>query len=136
MSERIDKYLWSVRLFKTRSSAAEACKGNKVLVNDATAKPSREIRTGDIISIRRMPVVYRYRVLELINNRQPAKNVPLYLQNITPPEELAKLEMAAMGNFAVRDRGMGRPTKKERRDIEELLEGFSAFPEEEDSPDL
>lgn len=121
---RIDKWLWSVRLFKTRSDAAEACKGNRVLVNGATVKPSREVRAGEVVSVRKMPVVYSFRILEPVANRQPAKNVPRYIEDVTPQEELDKLELARAGAFAVRDRGMGRPTKKERRDIEELLEDF------------
>ncbi len=118
---RIDKWLWSVRLFKTRSDAAEACKSNRVLIDGKPIKPSREVRVGEVVSIRKMPVVYSFRILELVANRQPAKNIPRYIEDITPQEELLKLEMARAGAFAVRDRGMGRPTKKERRDIEELL---------------
>lgn len=126
---RIDKWLWSVRLFKTRTDAAEACKGNRVLVNGATVKPSREVRAGEVVSVRKMPVrkmpvVYSFRILELVANRQPAKNVPRYIEDVTPQDELDKLALARAGAFAVRDRGMGRPTKKERRDIEELLEDF------------
>lgn len=121
---RIDKWLWAVRLFKTRSAAAEACKNNRVMVNGATVKPSRELRTGEVVAVRRMPVVYSFRVLELVANRQPARNVGRYIEDVTPPEELLKLEMARAGAFAVRDRGMGRPTKKDRRDIEELLAEF------------
>lgn len=119
---RIDKWLWAVRLFKTRGLAAEACKANRVLVNGAAVKPSREIKIGDEVSVKRLPVLYSFRVLELVTNRQPAKNVTIYRQDITPPEELAKLEMMAAGAFGVRDRGMGRPTKKDRRDIEEMLD--------------
>jgi ribosome-associated heat shock protein Hsp15 len=121
---RIDKWLWSVRLFKTRSDATEACKNNRVTVNGAVVKPSKEVRVGEVVSVRRMPVVYSFRVLELVANRQPARNVPRYIEDVTPPEELLKLEMARAGAFAVRDRGAGRPTKKERRDIEELLAEF------------
>ncbi|MDE5944778.1 MAG: RNA-binding S4 domain-containing protein [Rikenella sp.] len=121
---RIDKWLWAVRLFKTRSAAAEACKNNRVLVNGAVVKPSREVRTGEVVAVRRMPVVYSFRVLELVANRQPARNIGRYIEDVTPPEELIKLEMARAGAFAVRDRGMGRPTKKDRRDIEELLAEF------------
>lgn len=121
---RIDKWLWAVRLFKTRSAAAEACKNNRVMVNGATVKPSRELRTGEVVAVRRMPVVYSFRVLELVANRQPARNVGRYIEDVTPQEELLKLEMARAGAFAVRDRGMGRPTKKDRRDIEELLAEF------------
>ena len=89
MSEvRLDKYLWAVRVFKTRSDAADAIRNNRVLVNDAYAKPSREVKEGDIISVKRMPVTYRYKVLELVSSRQGAKNVPQYCLNITPQEEL------------------------------------------------
>ncbi|WP_298064439.1 S4 domain-containing protein [uncultured Rikenella sp.] len=129
---RIDKWLWSVRLFKTRSDAAEACRCNRVLVNGTAVKPSREVRTGEVVSVRRMPVVYSFRIRELVATRQPAKNVPRYIEDVTPPEELDKMEMARAGAFAVRDRGMGRPTKKERRDIEELLEGFGDDSDEAD----
>lgn len=122
---RIDKWLWAVRLFKTRTDAAEACKANRVLVNGATVKPSREVKVGEVIAVRRMPVVYSFRILELVANRQPARNVPQFIEDVTPQEELDKMDMARAGAFAVRDRGMGRPTKKERRDIEELLDEFS-----------
>ena len=92
MSEvRLDKYLWAVRVFKTRSDAADAIRNNRVMVNDAYAKPSREVKQGDIISVKRMPVTYRYKVLELVSSRQGAKNVPQYCLNITPQEELDKL---------------------------------------------
>lgn len=121
---RIDKYLWAVRIFKTRSDAAEAVRNNRVLVNDKTCKPSREIRVGDEITVKRMPVTYRYRVLDYVSNRQPAKNVPLYCLNITPQEELDKLTAPHETIFVFRERGAGRPTKKERRDIDSLMEGF------------
>jgi len=119
---RIDKYLWAVRLFKTRSEAADACKSNKVKVNGVEAKASRDIKLGDVISLRKLPVIYTYKVLVLIENRQPAKNVPLYIENITPEEELAKLEKRNIGVFVRRDPGTGRPTKKERREIDKLFE--------------
>lgn len=118
---RIDKWLWAVRLFKTRSLATEACKANRILIGDVPIKPSREIRVGELVWIKRPPVVYRFRVLALPANRLPAKEVEAYREDITPPEELLKLDMATSGAFAVRDRGTGRPTKKERRDLEELL---------------
>lgn len=127
---RIDKWLWSVRLFKTRSDAAEACKSNRVLVNGVTVKPAREVKVGEVVSVKKMPVVYSFRIIELVANRQPAKNVPRYMEDVTPPEELLKLEMARAGAFAVRDRGAGRPTKKERRDMEELLAEFEEWDEE------
>ncbi len=129
---RLDKWLWSVRLSKTRSDAAELCKGGRVLVNDTPAKASREVQSGDEISVRRMPVVFRYKALELPASRMAAKNLGPYIANITPAAELAKLEMASLGAFAIRDRGAGRPTKKERRDIEGMLDDFSFSPGDED----
>lgn len=119
---RIDKWLWAVRLYKTRGLAAEACKANRIWVNGAPVKPSREVKAGDTVQVRRMPVVYSFRVLSPVSARQPAKDVPLYAQNVTPQEELDKL-LVATTVFVRRDRGTGRPTKKERREIDELMEG-------------
>ncbi|MEG1405723.1 MAG: S4 domain-containing protein [Alistipes sp.] len=119
---RLDKYLWAVRIFKTRSDAAEAIRTNKVLVNDAFAKPSREVRIGDRISVRRQQVTYAFKVVDLVTSRQPAKNVPLYCLNITPQEELDKLNIPRETIFVSRDRGTGRPTKKERRDLDDLMD--------------
>ena len=131
MSEvRLDKYLWAVRVFKTRSDAADAIRNNRVLVNDAYAKPSREVKEGDVISVKKMPVTYRYKVLELVSSRQGAKNVPQYCLNITPQEELDKLTVPRETIFVFRERGTGRPTKKERREIDALMDGFY-FDEEE-----
>ena len=121
---RLDKYLWAVRVFKTRSDAADAIRNNRVLVNDAYAKPSREVKEGDIISVKKMPVNYRYKVLELVSSRQGAKNVPQYCLNITPQEELDKLTVPRETIFVFRERGTGRPTKKERREIDALMDGF------------
>lgn len=126
----MDKYLWAVRVFKTRSDAADAIRNNRVLVNDAYCKPSREVKIGDIISVKKMPVVYKYKVLELVSSRQPAKNVPIYALNITPEEELQKLSVPKETIFVFRDRGMGRPTKKERRELDSLMDGI--FYDEED----
>ena len=131
MSEiRLDKYLWAVRVFKTRSDAADAIRNNRVMVNDAYAKPSREVKEGDIISVKKMPVTYSYKVLELVSSRQGAKNVPQYCLNITPQEELDKLTVPRETIFVFRERGTGRPTKKERREIDALMDGFY-FDEEE-----
>ncbi len=127
---RLDKYLWAVRVFKTRSDAADAIRNNRVLVNDAYAKPSREVKEGDIISVKRMPVTYSYKVLALVSSRQGAKNVPQYCLNITPQEELDKLTVPRETIFVFRERGTGRPTKKERREIDALMDGFY-FDEEE-----
>lgn len=124
-STRLDKWLWAVRIFKTRSDAAEACRTNKVLINEAFTKPSREVKVGDTVTVKRMPVVYSFRVLNLVSSRQPAKNVPDYAENITPQEELDKLHIPKLTLFVQRDRGMGRPTKRDRREIDTLMEGIS-----------
>ncbi|GHV01341.1 heat-shock protein Hsp15 [Bacteroidia bacterium] len=124
MDVRLDKWLWAVRVFKTRSDAAEACRNNKVQVGGASAKPSREVRVGDVVSVRKMPVVYSYRVLELVSSRLPARDVPRYAMDVTPPEELARLAVPRETIFVTRDRGTGRPTKKERRDIESLIDNL------------
>ena len=121
---RLDKYLWAVRIVKTRSDAADAIRQNRVLVNDAYAKPSREVKVGDMISVRRERVHYSYKVLDLVSSRQPAKNVPMYCLNCTPQEELDKLNVPHETIFVFRERGMGRPTKKDRRNIDALMDGF------------
>ena len=121
---RLDKYLWAVRVFKTRSDAADAIRQNRVLVNDAYAKPSREVKVGDMISVRRERVHYSYKVLDLVSSRQPAKNVPMYCLNCTPQEELDKLNVPHETIFVFRARGMGRPTKKDRRNVDALMDGF------------
>ena len=122
MAVRIDKFLWCVRLYKTRSDATDAVKNNKVLLDGNTIKPSKEVVVGNVISIKKPPVTYSFRIKDLIANRQGAKLVNLYIDNVTPEEELKKLELAALESFAVRDRGAGRPTKRDRRDIETFLE--------------
>ena len=133
---RLDKYLWAVRIFKTRSDAADAIRQNRVMVNNAYAKPSREVKIGDMITVRRERVTYSYKVIDLVSSRQPAKNVATYCLNCTPQEELDKLTIPHETIFVFRDRGTGRPTKKERRDIDALMDGFyfddEAFDEDED----
>lgn len=109
---RLDKYLWAVRVFKTRSDATDAIRNNKVTVNGSAAKPSREVKVGDVIAVRKMQVTYSYRVLDLVSSRQPAKNVPLYCLNITPQEELDKLSIPRETIFVFRDRGTGRRPKR------------------------
>lgn len=125
MDVRIDKWLWAVRIFKTRSDAAEACRTNRVLVDGAFTKPSREVKTGSVISVRKGIVNYSYRVVDLVSSRQPAKNVSMYAEDITPREELDKLNVPRETVFISRDRGSGRPTKKERRQMDELMHGLS-----------
>ena len=120
----MDKYLWAVRVFKTRSDAAEAIRNNRVSVNGAYAKPSREVKAGDTITVRRTMITYTYRVVALVSNRLPAKDVPQFCANITPQSELDKLNMPHETIFMFRERGTGRPTKKERRDIDTMMEGM------------
>lgn len=124
-SIRLDKYLWAVRVFKTRSDAAEAIRNNRVSVNGSFAKPSREVKAGDEISVRRTMITCRYSVIEPVSNRQPAKNVAQYCADITPQSELDKLNVPHETIFVFRERGTGRPTKKERRDIDSMMEGMS-----------
>ena len=121
-SVRLDKYLWAVRIFKTRSDAADAIRNNKVTVNGAYAKPSREVKIGDRVEVKRAMITYTYLITELVANRQPAKNVPQYCQNITPQSELEKLNIPRETIFVFRERGTGRPTKKERREIDAVME--------------
>ena len=116
---RIDKYLWAVRLYKTRTLASEACKKGKITVDDMPAKPSRTITSGDVIEVKKMPVIYSYRVKDPIEKRVGAKIVDQYVENITSQDELQKLDMQD-DFFVKRDRGAGRPTKKERRLLDDL----------------
>ena len=121
---RLDKYLWAIRVYKTRSDAADACKAGRVKVNGMEAKASRELREGDVLAVRKLPVTYTYKIIQLVENRQPAKNVPLYAENLTPPEELSKLDKQNVTVYIQRDRGTGRPTKKERREIDRLQDSL------------
>jgi ribosome-associated heat shock protein Hsp15 len=122
---RIDKYLWSIRVYKTRTEATDACKGGKVRVNGADTKPSKTVKKGDTIVARKGAVVYTYKVLELVDKRQGAKLVSQYAENLTPEEELAKLRAPVETFFLKRDRGAGRPTKKDRRQMDELWSNLS-----------
>lgn len=131
---RIDKYLWAIRAFKTRSEAADACKGNRVKVNDADAKPSRTVKIGDRIEVRKAAVHYSWRVIGLIENRVGAQLVPQYAENLTPQSELDKLKAPVETFFVKRDRGAGRPTKKDRRTIEEMWDGIDFNTDLPDDP--
>jgi ribosome-associated heat shock protein Hsp15 len=116
---RADKFLWAVRLFKTRSLATEACKKGRILIDDIEIKPSRTVKKGDLIILKKPPLNYRYRVVDYPKNRVSAKLVENFIEDLTSEEELAKLEMGD-SFFIKRDRGTGRPTKKERRFIDKL----------------
>lgn len=124
---RIDKWLWAVRLFKTRSIAIEACKKGRISIKGVTIKPSRMVKTGDIIEVRRPPITYSFEVLNLAENRMGAKLVPEFMKDVTPPSQLEILELSRMSGFVDRARGSGRPTKKDRRELEQFTEDFSYF---------
>ena len=126
---RIDKYLWSIRVYKTRTEATTACNGGKVRLNGADTKPSKSVKVGDTIVVRKGPVTYTFKVLQLIDKRQGAKLVPQYAENLTPEEEMAKLHAPVETFFLKRDRGAGRPTKKDRRQMDDLWEFLSDVPD-------
>jgi ribosome-associated heat shock protein Hsp15 len=117
---RIDKWLWAVRLFKTRTLATEECKKGRVTIEGISVKPSRLPKIGDIIKVRKNPVTYSYKVLGITGKRVGAKLVHEFVLDMTPPEELKILEMRQQMNSFERDRGTGRPTKKDRRDLDRL----------------
>ena len=118
---RVDKYLWAMRIYKTRSIAADACKNGRISMNGVQLKPSRTFKTGDMFNVRKGLITYTFKVLQLTENRLGAKLVPEYMQDCTDPKKLELLELARMAGNGSRDRGMGRPTKKDRRDIEVFM---------------
>lgn len=120
MEARIDKWLWAARIFKTRSMAAAACKKGQVSIKGSQIKPSRMIKEGDVIEVRKSPVTFSFRVKQAIEKRVGAKLVPEILENVTPPEQYEILEMSRISGFVDRARGTGRPTKKDRRSLEEF----------------
>ncbi len=123
MEERIDKWLWAMRVFKTRTIATEACKKGRITVGPdggVEVKPSRSIKVGDIINVRKPPVTYTFRVLKLSQNRLGAKLVPDYMENITPQSQYDLLEVVKISGFVDRRKGLGRPTKKEGRELEKF----------------
>ena len=124
MEVRIDKYLWAIRAFKTRTEAADACKGGKVKVGDNNAKPSRAVEAGDVLTVRKGVVTYTYKVIQPTEHRVGAALVPQFAENLTPQEELDKLRAPVESFFVTRDRGTGRPTKKDRREIERLWDAL------------
>lgn len=129
---RIDKWLWAVRLFKTRSLAAEACKKGRVMMQGNPVKPSRNVKVGDLIIVKRNPVLFSFEVLALSENRMGAKLVAGYMKNVTTPDQLELYELGLIQQKNNRDKGLGRPTKKERRDIDDFFEPYFLDDEEED----
>ncbi|MBQ9287107.1 MAG: RNA-binding S4 domain-containing protein [Bacteroidaceae bacterium] len=121
MEARLDKWLWAARIFKTRTIAADACKKGRVMIGGIQQKPSKMIKEGEVIQVRKPPVTYSFKVLKCIQNRVGAKLVPEVLENVTTPDQYELLEMNRISGFVNRARGMGRPTKKDRRDLDDFI---------------
>lgn len=119
---RIDKWMWATRIFKTRTIAADACKKNRVMIGGVNMKPSRMVKVGDVIQVRKPPITYSFEVLALTDRRMGAKLVPNYLKNVTTPDQYEILEMNKISGFVNRAKGLGRPTKKDRRELEQFTE--------------
>ncbi|QIK55961.1 RNA-binding S4 domain-containing protein [Dysgonomonas sp. HDW5B] len=119
---RIDKWLWAVRLFKTRTLAVEACKKGRIMIHGTNIKASRMIRVGDVIQIKKPPITYSFKVLDLSEKRMGAKLVPEFMEDATPQSEYDILELSKVSGFIDRDRGAGRPTKKDRRDLVDFID--------------
>ena len=122
MEARLDKWLWAARIFKTRSIAADACKNGRVTIGGVKQKASKMIKEGYIIEVRKPPITYSFKVLKASQNRVGAKLVPEVLENVTAKEQLELLEMNRIGGFIGRARGTGRPTKKERRELDDFIQ--------------
>lgn len=122
MEARLDKWLWAARIFKTRTIAADACKNGRVMIDGVKMKPSRMIKEGDVLQVRKTPVTYSFKVLKAIQNRVGAKLVPEVLENVTTPDQYELLEMNRISGFVGRARGTGRPTKKERRELDDFVQ--------------
>ena len=123
-SIRVDKYLWAIRVFKTRSDATDACNGNKVKVAGVNAKPSKAVKAGDVLEIRKGPALFSSRVLKVAENRMGAQLVPEFAEDLTPESERAKLHAPRETVVLQRDRGTGRPTKRDRRQLEEVMDSL------------
>ena len=127
MEARIDKWLWAARIFKTRSLAADACKSGRITLNGAQVKPSRTVKEGDEVGVKKSPVTYTFRVKQAIEKRVGAKLLPDILEDITTPEQYEILEMQRISGFVGRAKGTGRPTKKDRRALDEFAEDTPVF---------
>ena len=135
-SARIDKWLWAVRIFKTRSVAADAIKNSRVTIGNNNVKPSHVIKAGDIINVKKPPVTYSFKVLACIEQRVGAKLIPQVYENVTDPKQYELLEMSRISGFVDRARGTGRPTKKDRRAIDAFVEpALFGFDDEDDWED-
>jgi ribosome-associated heat shock protein Hsp15 len=127
---RIDKYLWSIRLFKTRSLATEACRAGRVKKDGTNIKASYEVKVGEIYQVSKSVEKKTIKVLDLLYTRVDAKKAILAYADLTPPEETAKYKSMFHSPVLTRDRGTGRPTKKDRREIDDLSESFFEDDEE------
>lgn len=123
-SVRIDKYLWAIRVFKTRTESADACNGNKVKIGGVNAKASKAVKIGDVLEIRKGAVLLTYKILQLTENRMGASLVPDFAMDLTPESEKAKMHAPRETVLVSRDKGSGRPTKKERRTLDALMDSF------------
>lgn len=131
--ERVDKWLWDTRIFKTRSIATDACKKGRIAVDGVTVKPSRTVKIGDKISVRKPPVTYTFEVIGLTEARVGAKLVPNFLKNLTTRDQYELLDMVRISGFVNRQKGLGRPTKKEGRELAQFTEmSFSEFDFDDD----
>lgn len=134
---RIDKWLWATRVYKTRSIATDQCKRGRVTIAGMNVKPSRPIKVGDVIEVKKSPVTFKFEVLALLDNRVGARLVPNYLKNLTTPDQYELLEMVRIGGFVNRQKGLGRPTKKDGREIKEFTdEAFFGFDDWDDENSL
>lgn len=126
---RVDKWLWATRVFKTRTIATEACKKGRVSISGINVKPSRPLKVGEIVDVRKPPVTYSFRVKALAENRMGAKLVPEYLENVTPASQMELLEMVKISGFINRQKGLGRPTKKEGRELSRFTDDAYSYSE-------
>lgn len=137
--ERIDKWLWAMRVFKTRTIATDACKKGRVTIgaenNSVVVKPSRTIKVGDTINVRKPPITYTFKVLKLTENRLGAKLVPEYLENLTPQSQYDLLDVVKINGFIDRRKGLGRPTKKEGRQLQQFTDESTGWDWEYDWED-
>ena len=130
---RIDKWLWAARIFKTRTIAVDACKNGRVTINGVNVKPSHTIKSGEIISVKKPPIIYSFKVLQTIEQRVGAKLIPDIYENVTDPKQYELLEMSRISGFVDRARGTGRPTKKDRRAMDAFVDpAILGFGDEED----
>ena len=132
---RIDKWLWAARIFKTRSIAADACKNGRVTISGTNVKPSHTIKVGEIINVKKPPITYSFEVLQTIEKRVGAKLIPEVYKNVTDAKQYELLEMSRISGFVDRARGTGRPTKKDRRQLDAFVDpalfGFDDFEDDE-----